>query len=101
MVPIAGFPGSVSRIYNTLRYIRGPTRKVGPVLHLLEAAMLDIFRAHEFQESKIEEEPILGRVLVMPGGRVQTLTFIEKVLVTLGLTNAKRLEARYAAPRKS
>jgi hypothetical protein len=63
--------------------------------------MLDIFRAHEFQESKIEEEPILGRVLVMPGGRVQALTFVERVLVTLGLTNAKRLEARYSRARRS
>ena len=59
--------------------------------------MLDLSRVSEFQESRIEEEPILGRVLVLPGGRIQSLTPVEKLLLTLRLTNAKRLEARYAA----
>ena len=57
--------------------------------------MLDVLKAQEFQESKIEEEPILGRVLVFPGGRIQTLTFVERLLLTLRLTDAKRLEAVY------
>lgn len=57
--------------------------------------MLDLSRVAEFRESRIEEEPILGRVLVLPGGRIQSLTFFEKLLLTLRLTNAKRLEARY------
>lgn len=58
--------------------------------------MFDVLKAQEFQESKIEDEPILGRVLVLPGGRVQSLTLLEKVMVTLRLTDAKRLEATYA-----
>ena len=52
----------------------------------------------EFQESKIDE-PILGTVLVMPDGRIQPLTFVERLMVALGLTNAKSLEARYSRPR--
>ena len=49
-----------------------------------------------FQESKIEDEPILGTVLRLPDGRIQTLTFTERLLVALGLLNAKKLEARYS-----
>ena len=51
-----------------------------------------------FQESRIEDEPILGPVLAMPDGRVQPLTWMERVLVKLHLTNAKALEARYFKP---
>ncbi len=57
--------------------------------------MLDVSRAQAFQESKIEQEPILGSVLVLAGGRIQPLTFIERVMASLGLTNAKKLEAKY------
>ena len=57
--------------------------------------MLDVLKAQEFQESKIEDEPFLGRVLVFPGGRIQTLTFVERLLLTLRLTDAKRLETVY------
>lgn len=57
--------------------------------------MLDISKAQEFQESKLEQEPILGSVLVLAGGRVQPLTYIERVMASLGLTNAKKLEAKY------
>lgn len=57
--------------------------------------MFDVLRVEEFRESRIEDEPILGRVLVMPGGRIQSLTFLEKVMLALRLTDAKRLEARY------
>jgi hypothetical protein len=52
-------------------------------------------RMNRYQESRIEDEPILGPVLVMPNGWVQPLSFIERVLVTLRLMNAKTLEARY------
>jgi hypothetical protein len=52
-------------------------------------------QANRYQESRIEDEPILGPVLVMPNGWVQPLSFIERVLVTLRLMNAKTLEARY------
>ena len=54
-----------------------------------------VLEAQEFQESKIEDEPFLGRVLVFPGGRIQTLTFVERLLLTLRLTDAKRLETVY------
>jgi hypothetical protein len=56
-------------------------------------------RAHReeriYQESRIEDEPILGAVLVLPGGRIQPLTLWERVLARLHLTSAKALEARY------
>jgi hypothetical protein len=51
--------------------------------------------AREYKESRIEDEPILGAVLVLPSGTIQPLTFWERVLVALRLTNAKALEARY------
>ena len=49
----------------------------------------------EYQESRIEDEPILGPVLVLPSGTIQPLSFWERVLVRLRLIGAKRLEARY------
>ncbi len=52
----------------------------------------------EYQESKIENEPILGPVLAMPDGRLQPLSFVERLQLKLGLTNAKLLEARYFKP---
>ncbi len=52
----------------------------------------------EYQESRIEDEPILGPVLTLPDGRVQPLTWLERVMVSLHLTNAKMLEARYFKP---
>lgn len=55
----------------------------------------------EYQESKIEVEPILGPVLAMPDGRLQPLTFVERLQLKLGLTNAKLLEARYFKPANS
>ncbi len=58
--------------------------------------MLDVLKARDFHESKIEEEPILGAVLVLKGGRVQPLTRLERLLVALRLTNARRLERKYA-----
>ncbi len=48
-----------------------------------------------YQESKIEDEPILGTVLSLPDGRIQQLTWKEKLMVMLRLTNAKLLEKRY------
>lgn len=58
--------------------------------------MDDISLARPFQESKIEDEPILGTVLRMPDGRIQPLTFFERLLAALHLTSAKDLEAKYA-----
>lgn len=60
--------------------------------------MGEALKAREYQESRIEDEPILGAVLALPDGRIQPLTFWEKVMVTLHLTNAKVLEARYFKP---
>lgn len=54
--------------------------------------------ARRYQESRIEDEPILGTVLTFPDGRIQTLTWLERVMVALRLTNAKMLEARYFRP---
>jgi hypothetical protein len=51
-----------------------------------------------YQESRIEDEPILGAVLALPDGRIQPLTWMERVLVKLHLTDAKALEARYWKP---
>ena len=55
-------------------------------------------QTREYQESKIEDEPILGPVLTLPDGRVQQLTWLERVMVALRLANAKSLEARYFKP---
>jgi hypothetical protein len=52
-------------------------------------------QSHGFQESRIEIEPILGPVLAMPDGRIQPLTWLERVMLALRLTNAKLLEARH------
>jgi len=51
-----------------------------------------------YQESRIEDEPILGPVLTLPDGRVQPLTWLERLLVVLRLANAKSLELRYWRP---
>ena len=63
--------------------------------------MNDGATVRDYQESKIEDEPILGTVLAMPDGRVQQLTWLERILVALRLTNAKLLEARYFKPAHS
>lgn len=60
--------------------------------------MIDSLPVREYQESRIEDEPILGSVLALPDGRIQTLTWMEKLLLALRLTNAKMLEARYYKP---
>ena len=54
-----------------------------------------------YQESRIEDEPILGPVLALPDGRIQPLTWMERLLVRLHLINAKVLEARYFKPASS
>lgn len=55
----------------------------------------------QYQESRIEDEPILGPVLTLPDGSIKPLTLLERVLVALRLTNAKLLEARYFKPVRS
>jgi hypothetical protein len=60
--------------------------------------MIDSLPVREYQESRIEDEPILGAVLALPDGRIQPLTWSEKLLLALRLTNAKMLEARYYKP---
>jgi len=57
--------------------------------------MNETVQIREYQESKIEDEPILGPVLTLPDGRMQPLTWLERLMVSLHLTNAKLLEARY------
>jgi hypothetical protein len=49
-----------------------------------------------FPQSKLEDEPILGTVLRFPDGRIQSLTFLERLLANLGLLSAKQLESRYS-----
>jgi hypothetical protein len=58
--------------------------------------MNDVTNPPDFQESRIEDEPILGTVLRMPDGRIQELTWFERLMVLLRLTNAKTLELRYS-----
>jgi hypothetical protein len=57
--------------------------------------MNEVASSRVYQESRIEDEPILGPVLALPDGRVQPLTLMERVLVRLHLTNARALESRY------
>ena len=40
----------------------------------------------------------MGPVLALPDGRIQQLTWLERIMVALRLTNAKLLEARYYKP---
>jgi hypothetical protein len=63
--------------------------------------MTDSLPVREYQESRIEDEPILGPVLALPDGRIQPLTWMERIMVALHLTNAKLLEARYYKPAHS
>ena len=60
--------------------------------------MNDSTPVRAYEESRIEDEPILGAVLALPDGRIQPLTWMERVLVKLHLTDAKALEARYWKP---
>ncbi len=60
--------------------------------------MSDNLPVRAYKESRIEDEPILGPVLSLPDGRIQPLTWFERVLVKLHLTDAKALEARYWKP---
>jgi len=53
--------------------------------------MIDSLPVREYQESRIEDEPILGPVLALPDGRIQQLTWLERIMVALRLTNAKLL----------
>jgi hypothetical protein len=55
----------------------------------------------QYQESKIEDEPILGPVLLLPDGSIKQLSWVERFLVALRLTDAKSLEARYFKPAAS
>jgi len=60
--------------------------------------MSDAMTVEPYQESRIEDEPILGPVLAMPDGSFKRLSWLERLLVRLHLTNAKALEARYYRP---
>lgn len=59
--------------------------------------MAQVAQAPAFAESRIEDEPILGPVLVLPNGTIKALTFVERLLFRLHLVDAKRLGARYGA----
>jgi hypothetical protein len=48
-----------------------------------------------YPESTIEEEPILGRVLAMPDGRIHPLTWRDRLELALGLTDARQLAMKY------
>jgi len=63
--------------------------------------MNEATKQRDYQESRIEDEPILGPVLTLPDGSIKPLTMLERVLVMLHLTNAKLLEARYFKPVRS
>lgn len=57
--------------------------------------MYDATLVREYRESTIAEEPILGRVLALPDGRIQPLNWLDRLRLALGLTSARRLEAKY------
>lgn len=57
--------------------------------------------APQYQESTIADEPILGPVLFLPDGSIRQLSWLERLLVALRLTDAKDLEARYFKPAAS
>lgn len=60
--------------------------------------MSDVTTRPPYQESTIADEPILGPVLFLPDGSIRRLSFVERLLVSLRLTDAKSLEARYFKP---
>jgi hypothetical protein len=60
--------------------------------------MSDTLARPRYQESKIEDEPILGPVLFLPDGSMRQLSWFERLMVALRLTSAKDLEARYFKP---
>ena len=92
------FLPAIRRIFTVTRGNRLPQPRHRPPHG--ETSMSDAMRV-DYQESKIEDEPILGPVLTMPDGRMKRLTLLERVLVKLRLTNAKRLEAVYFRPARS
>jgi hypothetical protein len=63
-----------------------------------ETKMTESIARPRYQESKLEDEPILGTVLCLPDGSIRPLSLFERVLVWLHLTSAKQLEARYFKP---
>lgn len=63
--------------------------------------MSDASKVPPYQESKIEDEPILGPVLMLPDGSIKRLTWLERLLVALHLTDAKALGARHFRPAGS
>ena len=54
----------------------------------------------EYQESRIEDEPILGAVLVLPSGTIEPLTWWERVLVALRLTRRQGARSALLQPRE-
>jgi hypothetical protein len=60
--------------------------------------MNDVQMTRPYQESRIEDEPILGPVLTLPDGRIKPLTWLERLMVALRLADAKSLELRYYRP---
>jgi hypothetical protein len=83
---------------HAVKYLLLQTGRGRPTTTQEESGMNQSVQAQQFQESRIEDEPILGPVLAMPDGRVQPLTWLERVMVALRLTNARSLEARYFKP---
>lgn len=61
----------------------------------------DIRVARPFQASRIEDEPILGAVLMLPDGGIRPLSWFERLLVALRLADAKSLELRHWRPAGS
>jgi hypothetical protein len=57
--------------------------------------MSEALDLQDYQESRIEDEPILGPVLTMPDGSMHQLTWLERLMVKAHLTDAKALESRY------
>lgn len=55
------------------------------------------FLSTDFQQSRIEDEPILGTVLRLPDGSIRPLTLWERTLVWLRLADAAKLAHRTGA----
>ena len=54
----------------------------------------------EYQESRIEDEPILGAVLVLPSGTIQPLTLWERVLVAAAPDQRQGARGALLQPRQ-
>ena len=56
--------------------------------------MNDAVKGRPYQESRIEDEPILGPVLALPDGRFKRLTWLERGLLAVVMQSCNKWDFR-------